>query len=162
MEIAWNWKKKKEKEEEKEIKRGRDPSFGYSRSQLLYRFDMLHLFTSCGQFAKSSPRALIAETKKNLNSVGIPSYSIPFWYRVFSLGSYKKGEKKTRMELFVAYRITKKKLPSRTVRQTLREICLSFEELAWNDRNLNHWNDRPYEILDEQGLLTSNKSAVPF
>lgn len=86
--------KKKEKEEEKEIKRGRDPSFSYSRSQLLYRFDMLHLFTSCGQFAKSSPRALIAETKKNLNSVGIPSYSIPFWYRVFSLGSYKKrGEK---------------------------------------------------------------------
>ena len=126
---------------------------------------LLHLFTSCGQFAKSSPRALIAEMKKNLNSVGIPSYSIPFWYTVFNLGSYKrkrKRKKKTKITRGNNCITKKKKLPSRTVRPTPREICLSFEELAWNDRNLNHGNDRPYEILDEQGLPISNKPAVPF
>lgn len=91
--------KLEKKRKKKKKKRSNVEEILVSRSQLLYRFDMLHLFTSCGQFGKSSPRALIAETKKNLNSVGIPSYSIPFWYRVFSLGSYKKRGKKTRMEL---------------------------------------------------------------
>lgn len=77
MKLEKKEKKNRKKKKKKEMKRRRNVPVIRVRNYYIDSI-LLHLFTSCGQFAKSSPRALIAEMKKNLNSVGIPSYSIPF------------------------------------------------------------------------------------